>query len=171
MFRIELRYFEIASVWDIFELYLAIYFSLGLMRINHGSNNSIQTTSFTCNPEASQLLSSKLWELFWQSLQITVPQPAQVLVVSTKSQSGRYRYNLILHASSCGSNEAILPGPQVMEAVETMINTTSNIIIKGNWKDICLLSFITYCRIYKHQNLFFWSNFHTLPSFVIAACS
>jgi pimeloyl-ACP methyl ester carboxylesterase len=33
--------------------------------------------------------------------------------------------NLILHASSCGGNEAVLPGPQVLEAVEIMINTSS----------------------------------------------
>jgi pimeloyl-ACP methyl ester carboxylesterase len=33
--------------------------------------------------------------------------------------------NLILHASSCGGDEAVPPGPQVMEAIETMINTSS----------------------------------------------
>ncbi|CAN5513300.1 alpha/beta hydrolase [soil metagenome] len=33
--------------------------------------------------------------------------------------------NLILYASSCGDKEAILPGPQVLQAVETMTNTSS----------------------------------------------
>jgi pimeloyl-ACP methyl ester carboxylesterase len=33
--------------------------------------------------------------------------------------------NLILYASSCGGNEAVLPSPRVLEAVETMTNTSS----------------------------------------------
>jgi pimeloyl-ACP methyl ester carboxylesterase len=34
--------------------------------------------------------------------------------------------NLILYASSCGGNEAVPPGPQVLQALETMTNTSSS---------------------------------------------
>jgi pimeloyl-ACP methyl ester carboxylesterase len=33
--------------------------------------------------------------------------------------------NLILSGSSCGGNGAVLPGPQVLQALETMTNTSS----------------------------------------------
>jgi pimeloyl-ACP methyl ester carboxylesterase len=34
--------------------------------------------------------------------------------------------SLILYASSCGGNEAVPPGPQVLQALETMTNTSSS---------------------------------------------
>src|SRR5215203_2495210 len=77
--------------------------------INQFANDTIGLLD-ALNIEKADILGSSMGSFIAQEL--TLKNPNRV-------------NNLILYASSCGGNEAVLPSPRVLEAVETMTNTSS----------------------------------------------